>query len=182
MESDKDVCFPKIFLFLYREIVIYLSYACDTLLILEGYPGIKTEGHNVNNLRYAADTILILERYPGIKTEGHNVSSLRYAADTILILERYPGIKTEGHNVNSLRYAADTILILERYPGIKTEGHNVNSLIYSDKTLLIAEDNEDHQRLDIVEGKSGNKGWNRTAKIQKLWSLVKARNIHKLTS
>ena len=28
---------------------------------LEGYPGIKVEGHNVNNLRYADDTVLIAE-------------------------------------------------------------------------------------------------------------------------
>ena len=28
---------------------------------LEGYPGIKVGGHNVNNLRYSNDTVLIVE-------------------------------------------------------------------------------------------------------------------------
>ena len=46
--SDKNVCFPQIFsLSLQRNV--------------EGYPGIKADGPNVNDFRYADHTVLIAE-------------------------------------------------------------------------------------------------------------------------
>ena len=48
--SHKDVCFPQSFFSLYSEIIMQN---------LEGNPGIKVGGHNLNNLRHADDTVLM---------------------------------------------------------------------------------------------------------------------------